>query len=78
MASLYKRGSIYYIAFHQDGRRIYKSTGKKRKPEALRFLVELKKSLAKRKLVTISAFLKDCMSSKSNGQSWDFVKRRFA
>ena len=36
MASLYKRGSIYYIAIHQDGRRIYKSTGEKRKPEGLK------------------------------------------
>ena len=69
MASLYKRASIYYVAYLQDGKRVYKSTGKKTKPEALRFLVEHEKSLSGRKFGTISTFLQDFLTFSKNNHA---------
>ncbi len=67
MASLYKRNGTWYIAILPDGNRLYKSTHTKSKPEALRYLVDLKKDLKSRKHVTLSAFFQDFATfSKSN------------
>ena len=57
MPSLYKRGSVYYIALIEDGKRIYKSTGKRTKQEAFSYLVAFKRSRNHCKRISLAAFV---------------------
>lgn len=57
MPSLYKRGSVYYVASFQDGKRIYKSTGKRTKQDAFQFLLEHQRGKRCPPRLTLSAYL---------------------
>ena len=50
MASIYRRGNIWYVAWHDEtGKRRYRSTGEKQKRRALQYLQEEKKPILRQK-----------------------------
>lgn len=78
MASIYKRGGIYYVAIDLDGKRIYKSAKTTRKAEARRFLSEIQKNPVRRNVVRLEAFLKDfrAFSERTHARQTFLVNRR--
>ena len=57
MPSLYKRGSVYYIAIIEDGKGIHKSTAKRTKQEAFRYLLAFRRSRTPSKRISLGAIV---------------------